>query len=543
MNADNKEAPFIRKLTISEKRCFIMYVKVLSAAVTGIDGQIIEVEVDLASGLPQMTIVGLPDNAIREATERVRAAIRNSGFVYPLGRITVNLAPADLRKEGSAFDLAIAMGILACSGQLTHAIFEQCVVLGELSLDGQLKPVTGVLSMVHAAKKAGYHRILLPHDNAEEAILIEGVQVVPINHLNCLNPKSDHFFNVINYSYDLQNQGRTNDLTPVSFSNDYSEVRGQYYAKRVLMVAAAGMHNILFVGPPGSGKTMLIRRLPTIMSPLDSDEALEVMKIYSVAGRWTDQSKLSRQRPFRAPHHTISYAGMLGGGTIPKPGEVSMAHHGILFLDEMPEFSRQVLEVLRQPLEDRFVLLSRARASLQYPTFITLAATMNPCPCGYYGDQTDLDRCRCTQPMIRRYSTKISGPLLDRIDLHIEVPRVNYKDITDITTDAQHSIYTSENMRNRVMEAQILQKKRYHGLGIRYNSELTGRMLRMYCELSKEANQLLHRSFEALGFSVRTYDRILKIARTIADLEGTKAIGTTHIAEAVQYRTLDRAKL
>lgn len=288
---------------------------------------------------------------------------------------------------------------------------------------------------------------------------------------------------------------------------------------------------------------MLLRRLPTIMSPLGSDEALEVMKIYSVAGRWNDQSKLSRERPFRAPHHTISYAGMLGGGTIPKPGEVSMAHHGILFLDEMPEFTRQVLEVLRQPLEDRYVLLSRARASLQYPTFFTLAATMNPCPCGYSGDQTDLERCRCTPLMIRRYRSKISGPLLDRIDLHIDVPRVKYKEIIGNSSDVQQEEYTSDFMRARVINAQSIQRKRYDGLGIRYNSELTSRMLRLYCALSKEGNQLLHHSFEALGFSVRTYDRILKIARTIADLEGIEAIETAHIAEAIQYRTLDRSKL
>lgn len=517
-----------------------MYVKILSAAVTGIDGQIIEVEVDLASGLPQMTIVGLPDNAIREATERVRAAIKNCEYQYPLGRITVNLAPADLRKEGSAFDLAIAIGILACSGQLAHTVFDNCVVLGELSLDGKLKPVNGVLSMVHAAKKAGFQRILLPHHNASEAQLIDGIEVIPIDHLSCLDRNSEHFINIVNYTPRLYYDTTSSDSSQPSYSNDFIDVRGQYHAKRVLMIAAAGMHNILFIGPPGSGKTMLIRRLPTIMSPLESDEALEVMKIYSVAGRWSDQSKLSCERPFRAPHHTISYAGMLGGGTIPKPGEVSMAHHGILFLDEMPEFTRQVLEVLRQPLEDRFVLLSRARASLQYPTFFTLAATMNPCPCGYYGDQTDLERCRCTPLMIRRYRSKISGPLLDRIDLHIEVPRVKYKDITGASSEDQHSIYTSDYMRNRVISAQSLQRIRYDGLGIRYNSELTGRMLRLYCGLSKEANSLLHRSFEAMGFSVRTYDRILKIARTIADLEGLEAIETTHIAEAIQYRTLDR---
>ena len=385
-----------------------MYVKILSAAVTGIDGQIIEVEVDLASGLPQMTIVGLPDNAIREATERVRAAIKNCGFQYPLGRITVNLAPADLRKEGSAFDLAIAIGILACSGQLKPNTFDHCIVLGELSLDGNLKPVTGMLSMVHAARKAGYKRILVPHYNYTEARLIDHVVIVPIEHLSQLHPKSDNYINIINYKPHVNYSASLTSPTP-SHSSDFNDVRGQYHAKRVLMIAAAGMHNILFVGPPGSGKTMLIRRLPTIMSPLDKDEALEVMKIYSVAGRWNDQAKLAYERPFRAPHHTISYAGMLGGGTIPRPGEVSMAHHGVLFLDEMPEFTRQVLEVLRQPLEDRYVLLSRARASLQYPTFFTLAATMNPCPCGYYGDQTDPERCQCTPLMIRRYRAKISG--------------------------------------------------------------------------------------------------------------------------------------
>jgi magnesium chelatase family protein len=517
-----------------------MYVKILSAAVTGIDGQIIEVEVDLANGLPQMTIVGLPDNAIREATERVRAALKNSGFQYPLGRITVNLAPADLRKEGSAFDLAIATGILACSGQLSPDLFDSCVVLGELSLDGKLKPITGVLSMVHAARKAGYQRILLPIHNHTEARLIDGIDVIPLECLDQLDKSTEQYINIINYKQHVE-VSPISDVSLPTYNNDFSEVRGQYHAKRVLLVAAAGMHNILFVGPPGSGKTMLIRRLPTIMSPLESDEALEVMKIYSVAGRWNDHAKLTNERPFRAPHHTISYAGMLGGGTIPRPGEVSMAHHGILFLDEMPEFTRQVLEVLRQPLEDRYVLLSRARASLQYPTFFTLAATMNPCPCGYYGDSTDLERCQCTPLMIRRYRAKISGPLLDRIDLHMDVPRVKYTEIISESLDDQQAHYSSEIMRDRVVRAQMLQKKRYEGLGIRYNSELTSRMLRIYCGLSKEASSLLHRSFETLGFSVRSYDRILKIARTIADLEGVEAIETVHIAEAIQYRTLDRS--
>lgn len=517
-----------------------MYAKVYSAAVTGIDGQMIEVEVDVAGGLPQMTIVGLPDNAIRESTERVRAALKNSGFEFPLGRITVNLAPADLRKEGSAFDFAIAIGILACSGQMQLSDIDGCVVIGELSLDGQLKPVSGVLSMVHASKTSGFTRILLPKDNIAEATLIDGMDIVPLHHLECINPKSEKFINVNNYSLNKLSLGQPESDSVFDYTCDYSEVRGQQHAKRVLMIAAAGMHNVLFIGPPGSGKTMLIRRLPTIMSPLDNDEAIEVMKIYSVVGKWTDRKKLTRERPFRAPHHTISYAGMLGGGAVPKPGEVSMAHHGILFLDEMPEFNRQVLEVLRQPLEDQYVIISRAKAALKYPTCITLAATMNPCPCGYWGDRTHIGRCQCTPAMIRRYRSKISGPLLDRIDLHTEVPRVQYKDITGANMDENHLLYSSGVMQNRVIEAQLLQKNRYLGMGIRYNSELNGKMLKVYCAVSREADELLRRSFETLGFSVRSYDRILKIARTIADLDGMDTIETSHIAEAIQYRTLDR---
>lgn len=512
-----------------------MFAKLYSAGVTGIDGQLIEVETDVSPGLPQMTIVGLPDNAVRESTERVRTAIRNSGFEFPLARITVNLAPADLRKEGSAFDLAIAAGILICSGQLKADALADAALLGELSLDGELKPVPGVLSMVHAAKQRGIGRIILPADNVAEACLIDGIAVTGCAHLRELSGSLDQL------RHHRQHRAPSAPAPPASADNlDFSDVRGQSHAKRALMIAAAGLHNILFIGPPGSGKTMLMRRLPTILPPLDDEEALEVMKIHSVAGLWPKRGGLMRERPFRAPHHTVSYAGMLGGGPTPKPGEVSLAHRGVLFLDELPEFSRQVLEVLRQPLEDRCVTISRARAAYRYPTFFLLAGSMNPCPCGFYGDLSEPDRCTCTPFAVRRYVARISGPLLDRIDIHAQVPRVPFPDLAEPSPALAGAGLDSAAMRELVLNAQERQRVRYADEGIRFNSELGGKALQKYCAPSRDAARLLEQAFGRLGLSARAYHRILKIARTIADLEGHEEIGSGHVAEAIQYRTLDR---
>ena len=511
-----------------------MFAKVYGALVVGIDGRLIEVETDVSPGLPQMTIVGLPDNAVRESTERVRTAIRNSGFDFPLARITVNLAPADLRKEGSAFDLAIAAGVLICSGQLEAGIFENAVLLGELSLDGELKPVPGVLSMVHAAKLRGVGRVILPAANADEACLIDGIEVLSCSHIRDLRE------GLCDARKTGQNGAYSDADAPAPESGmDYSEVMGQAHAKRALMIAAAGMHNVLFIGPPGSGKTMLMRRLPTILPPLDEEEALEVMKIHSVAGLWAKRSGLMRTRPFRAPHHTVSYAGMLGGGPVPKPGEVSLAHRGVLFLDEMPEFSRQVLEVLRQPLEDRVVTISRARATCRYPSFFLLAGSMNPCPCGFFGDLSEPERCKCPPYAVQRYVARISGPLLDRIDIHAQVPRVPFHELGE---HSPHAELSSARMRKLVLEARERQRLRYVGEGIRCNSELSGKALQKYCALDGESQRLLRQAFGRLGLSARAYHRILKIARTIADLEGETDIRAGHVAEAIQYRALDRVQ-
>ncbi|MDO7905849.1 YifB family Mg chelatase-like AAA ATPase [Paenibacillus sp. JX-17] len=523
-----------------------MYGRLNSACLYGIDGVQIEVETDLSNGLPITHIIGLPDSAIREAVERVRAAIKNCGYQYPSQRVTINLAPADLRKEGSAFDLAIALGLLTTSGQLTLPSPDRTLFIGELALDGAVRPVEGVLSMVDLARRQGFHSVLLPAANTSEAGLISGINIYALSHLRELVPpgcnrtefkqgETKEPLVLPDYNHlAVRNSTESGSLTihPDSILSDspedYSDVIGQQHVKRAMTIAAAGMHNIMLVGPPGTGKTMLIRRLPTILPPLTEDEALEVTKILSAAGKLKETAALTRLRPFRSPHHTISAGGLIGGGSVPKPGEVSLAHRGILFLDELPEFSRSVLEVLRQPLEDRQVTISRSRAVFTFPAHFMLAASMNPCHCGYLGSS----RCTCSPARLAQYRSRLSGPLLDRIDLQVDVPRPEeWRSVAPGMSSAE--------MRAAVMSARSIQAQRFRGLPLSWNSELSGRLLRRYTLLGSDAEQFLQGTMEALGLSMRAYDRVLKLARTIADLDHSAAISRAHVAEAIQYRNLD----
>jgi len=536
-----------------------MFVKVTSGAVMGVDGYVVDVEVDLASGLPGFDVVGLPDSAVKESRERVRAAIRNAGYNFPVKRVTVNLAPADTRKSGPAFDLPIALGLLICAGALDVDVAEGAFFTGELSLDGAVRPVAGVLAMVFAARNAGCTRCFVPAENAREASLVTGMAVHAVADLQelveSLAAPAGSAAGIETLFYIAADETRTTLAASSIYGVDFADVAGQAHLKRAMEIAAAGCHNLVMIGPPGAGKTMLARRMPTILPDLTFDESIEITKIYSVAGL-LNRRHLLTERPFRTPHHTASYISLTGGGRVPSPGEISLAHNGVLFLDELPEFGKKALETLRQPLEDGKITLNRVGGVCTYPSVFLLLAAMNPCPCGFHGS----DKCKCTDAEIAKYLDKISGPLLDRIDIMVEAVPVAYDELAGSGStgtpqgNAQMPGETSVDIKIRVEAARERQLERFAKMtdvvtssggaaaspAIRFNAKMTAAQVKKYCPLDRESSELLKQVFESMNLSARAYHKILKISRTIADLEGADDISIEHVAEAISYRGLDR---